>query len=157
MTSAADRATVARAIIDHTQYLVLATADEAGRPWASPVWFAHAAYREFFWVSSPEATHSRNIDARPEVGIVIFDSQVPIGTGQGIYMVATAGELHGDGAERGIEVVSRGSVARGGHPFALADVRPPSGIRLYRAVASEHSMLAKDGAPDHRVTVTITP
>jgi hypothetical protein len=30
-----------------------------------------------------------------------------------------------------------------------------AGLRLYRAVASEHSILAKDGAPDHRVVVDL--
>ena len=64
--------------------------DAAGRPWVSPVYFAHAGFAEFFWVSSPDATHSRNIAARPEVGIVVFDSQVAIGTGQGVYMPAIA-------------------------------------------------------------------
>ena len=35
----------------------------------------------------------------------------------------------------------------------LYDVRGGAGLRLYRAVALEHSILAKDGAPDHRVVV----
>jgi hypothetical protein len=68
----------------------LAAADTAGRPWSSPVYFAHIGLTEFFWVSSPDATHSRNIAVRPEVGIVVFDSQAAIGTGQGVYMSAAA-------------------------------------------------------------------
>lgn len=28
--------------------MTLATADVSGRPWASPVWYAQAGYREFF-------------------------------------------------------------------------------------------------------------
>jgi Pyridoxamine 5'-phosphate oxidase len=71
--------------------MTLGTADETGRPWASPVYFAHADYREFVWVSKPGARHSRNIAARPEVGIVVFDSHAPIETGGGVYMSATAG------------------------------------------------------------------
>jgi general stress protein 26 len=80
----------ARAIIDANLYLVLATADGTGQPWSSPVYFAHDGYAEFFWVSAPEAEHSRNIAARPRVGIVIFDSHAPIGTGQGVYIRADA-------------------------------------------------------------------
>jgi Pyridoxamine 5'-phosphate oxidase len=72
-----DLASVARDIIDSNAYMTLATADENGRPWASPVWYAH-----FYWVSSPEARHSRNLAARSEVGVVIFDSQAPVDTGQ---------------------------------------------------------------------------
>jgi hypothetical protein len=43
-----------KAIVDANQYMTLATADEDGLPWASPVWFASIEYRELFWVSSPE-------------------------------------------------------------------------------------------------------
>ena len=35
-----------RAIIDGHWYMTLATADASGKPWASPVWFAHDGYRE---------------------------------------------------------------------------------------------------------------
>ena len=36
-----------RDIIEASRYLVLATADAAGRPWSSPVYFAHVGYAEF--------------------------------------------------------------------------------------------------------------
>lgn len=74
----------AKAIIEANLYLVLGTADALGRPWATPVYFAVEGYRDFYWVSSPEATHSRNIAVRPEIGIVMFDSRVRIATGQGV-------------------------------------------------------------------------
>jgi hypothetical protein len=151
-----DRGAVARSIIDTNLYLVLATADEAGRPWASPVYFANFGYAEFFWVSSPEATHSRNIGARPQISIVVFDSRVPIGTGQAVYMPALAEEVAGAERERGIEVFSQRSQAHGGVPWSLDDVQGEAGLRLYRAIAEAHSVLAKDGRPDHRVAVEIT-
>ena len=56
---------IARTIIDANLYMTLGTADEAGRPWVSPVYYAFAGYEEFFWVSSPEATHSRHLPGRP--------------------------------------------------------------------------------------------
>lgn len=135
--------------------MVLATADEGGRPWASPVWFAMSGYAEFFWVSSPAATHSRNIALRPEVGIVIFDSQAPIGTGQGVYMTAEASAVTGPEIDRGIGVFSRRSVAQGGLGWTPDDVRDDAPIRLYLATATTHSILAKDGKPDHRIMVDI--
>jgi hypothetical protein len=149
------RARLAREIIDNNLYMVLGTSDASGRPWASPVYFAPAGYFEFFWVSSPEATHSRNIAVRREVGIVIFDSRVPIGTGQGVYMTADAEQATGQALARGIEVFSRRSVAHGGKPFSLTDVQGEAGRRLYHAMASGHSMLAKDGQPDHRIGVNL--
>jgi len=48
-------AQTARDIIEASRYLVLATADAAGRPWSSPVYFAHIGFTEFYWVSSPGA------------------------------------------------------------------------------------------------------
>jgi pyridoxamine 5'-phosphate oxidase-like protein len=148
---------VAREIIDANLYMVLATADEAGRPWASPVYFANAGYTEFFWLSSPGATHSRNIARRPDVGIVIFDSQVPISTGQGVYMTAVAEAVEPEGIERGLDVFSRRSLTHGGVEWTRADVEREgeSAIRLYRATAAAHSILAKDGKPDHRIPVDL--
>jgi hypothetical protein len=145
-----------RDIIDASRYLVLATADAAGRPWSTPLYFAHIGLAEFFWVSSPDVTHSRNIAARPEVGIVVFDSQAAIGAGQGVYMSAVAELLEGGEAARGIEAFSRRSVAHGGPEWTSQDVRPGAGLRLYRAAASSHWILAKDGQPDHRIPVPLT-
>jgi general stress protein 26 len=90
MSAPGPAAQTARDIIEASRYLVLATADAAGRPWSSPVYFAHIGFTEFYWVSSPGATHSRNIAVRPEVGIAVFDSHADIGTGQGVYMSAAA-------------------------------------------------------------------
>lgn len=149
-------ARTARDLIEASRYLVLATADAWGRPWSSPVYFAHTGFTEFFWVSSPEVTHSRNIAIRPEVSIVIFDSHATIGAGQGVYVSAIAELLEEGATARGIEAFSRRSVSHGGQEWTSEDVRPGAGLRLYRATASSHSMLAKDGQPDHRVPVSLT-
>jgi hypothetical protein len=150
-----DLGAVARDIIDSNMYMVLGTADETGRPWVSPVYYASGGYTEFFWVSSPEATHSRNIAIRPQVSIVVFNSQVPIGTGQGVYMSAVAEELRDDGLDRGIDIFSRTSEGHGGRAWTLEDVGPPTLYRLYRATASEHWVLDPAGHPDHRTPVTV--
>jgi Pyridoxamine 5'-phosphate oxidase len=153
MSAADPAAQTARDIIEASRYLVLATADATGRPWSSPVYFAHIGFTEFYWVSSPEVTHSRNIAARPEVGIAVFDSHAEIGTGQGVYMSAAATLVEDGETGRGIEVFSRRSVAHGGREWTSGDVRPGTGIRLYRATADSLWVLAKDGQPDHRVPV----
>jgi nitroimidazol reductase NimA-like FMN-containing flavoprotein (pyridoxamine 5'-phosphate oxidase superfamily) len=152
-----DAAQTAADLIEASRYLVLATADETGRPWSSPVYFAHLGFTEFFWVSSPDVTHSRNIAVRPEVGIVVFDSQAAIGTGQGAYMSAVAALVEGDAeTARGIEAFSRRSIAHGGHEWTSEDVRPDAGMRLYRAAANARWILAKDGQPDHRIPAPLT-
>ena len=148
-----DLGAVARDIVDSNAYMTLATADGAGRPWASPVWYAPEGYEEFFWVSSPGARHSRNIAARPEVAIVIFDSTAPVGEGQAVYVSAVARELGGTDLDRGIQIYSKESVAGGLSEWGLEEVSPPAPYRLYRATASEHWVLDPDGRPDRRIPV----
>lgn len=154
MSDPPDLGATARAIIDANLYMALGTADETGRPWVSPVYFAPAGYTEFYWVSSPDVTHSRNLAARPQVSIVVFDSRAPIGTGQGVYMAGSAEELSGDDLDRGIAVFSDRSETHGGRRWTQEDVQPPAPYRLYRATASEHWVLDPDGHPDHRTPVT---
>lgn len=150
-----DLRVVARTIIDSSMYMVLGTADESGQPWVSPVYFASAGYTEFYWVSSPEARHSRNLAVRPQISIVVFDSKAPIGTGQGVYMSAVAEELTDIELERGVEIYSRTSLGHGGHKWKQEDVQAPALYRLYRATASEHWVLDPGGHPDHRTPVTV--
>lgn len=109
MPDAHDLAPVARQVIDASRYLVLATADQHGVPWASPVWYAHASYREFFWVSHPQARHSRNIETQRQVSIVIFDSSVRPGAAQAVYISGTAELTTGSELRRSIEIYSRRS------------------------------------------------
>jgi nitroimidazol reductase NimA-like FMN-containing flavoprotein (pyridoxamine 5'-phosphate oxidase superfamily) len=150
-----DLSATAREIIDRSLYMVLGTADEAGRPWVSPVYFAVSDYTDFYWVSLPDARHSRNLASRPEVSIVVFDSSVPIGTGQGVYMSARAEELTGSELERGIEVFSRRGQEHGGKPWTADDVRPPAPHRLFRASATQHWTLDPAAKPgDRRTPVT---
>jgi hypothetical protein len=152
MTSQHDLARVARAVIDANFCLTLATADEAGRPWPSPVWYAHAGYCEFFWISSPAARHSRNLTERPEAGIVIFDSHVPPGTAQAVYLTVAAAEVTPDDLPRGVEVFSARSQALGIRRWRADEVREPALLRLYRASMSEVSVI--DGA-DQRVRIDL--
>jgi nitroimidazol reductase NimA-like FMN-containing flavoprotein (pyridoxamine 5'-phosphate oxidase superfamily) len=147
-----DNAATARAIIDANRYMVLGTADEAGLPWVTPVWFAPNGYREFLWVSDPERRHSGNLSVRPQVSIVIFDSTVPISTGQAVYMSAVAEPLAGTDLVAGISVFSQRSTEHGARPWTLDDVVPPARHRLYRAVASEHFIL---GEQDERLPVSL--
>jgi len=135
--------------------MVLGTADADGRPWVSPVYFAAREYSVFYWVSLPDAQHSRNLAGRPEVSIVVFDSGVPIGTGQGVYMSARAEELAGEELERGVEVFAGRSEEHGGRPWSADDVTPPAPHRLYRASVDQHWMLDKEARPgDRRTPVT---
>jgi|SRR6266496_4867377 len=151
-----DFGAIARSIIDSNMYMVLGTANESGQPWASPVYYAPAGYKEFYWVSSPEVRHSLNIAVRPQISIVIFNSHAPIGTGQGVYMSAMAEQLTGIDLDRGIEIFSRTSLGHGASQWTREDVQEPALYRLYRAGVLEHWILDPAGHPDHRTSVTMT-
>ncbi len=76
--------------------MVLGTVDPSGRARVSPVWFSLVDDRDVYWLSSPEAHHSRNIQQRPDVSIVVFDSTADPYTGQAVYLEATAGRVPDD-------------------------------------------------------------
>jgi predicted pyridoxine 5'-phosphate oxidase superfamily flavin-nucleotide-binding protein len=145
---AAELADVARSVIDANPYMALGTADEEGHPWVSPVWFASEDYRNFHWVSSPHAKHSRNLAAHPEVAIAIFDSSVPVGGAQGVYMKGVAKELTGVELEQGVEVFDHVSRQDHGRAYGLDDVQGSALFRLYRATVSEHWVLIPGRDPD---------
>jgi hypothetical protein len=138
----------ARRVIDANRYMALGTADEAGNPWVSPVWFASEDYRHFHWISSPDAKHSRNLAAHPEVAIAIFDSSVPVGGAQAVYMRGVAKELTGAELGTGLEVFDRVSRKDIGRAFGPDDVQGSALFRLYRATVSEHWVLIPGRDPE---------
>src|ERR687891_376250 len=117
---------IARAVIDANLYMVLGTAGEDGRPWVTPVYYSAGGYTDFYWVSRPEAVHSRNIAARPQVSIVIFNSQTPIGTAQAVYMSGVAEEVTRADLAGEVDIFSRGAQARGAGEWTLERVQPPA-------------------------------
>lgn len=142
----------ARALIDGNAYMTIASADAAGVPWASPVWFAHHRYADFLWVSHPDARHSYNVAARAEVGIVIFDSTVPEGSADAVYLEATAAEAAEEELGELMRIFSTRSTDRGGAPWTAADVTGVAPHRLYVARAVASFVL---GDHDRRVPVRI--
>lgn len=144
-----DLGAIARSVIDSNRYMTLATADEHGAPWASPVWYAPVEYREFLWVSNPEAQHSRNLSVRPDLAIVIFDSH-QAGGWRALYMAAVAEGL--TDVDDGIGIFSRHGEAQDLRAWTREDVLPPAHHRLYRATVSEHSLLDPH---DRRIPVVV--
>jgi hypothetical protein len=123
---------MARQVIDANHYMTLATRDNAGRPRLSPVYYTCARYSDFYWVSSPDAEHSRNITEWAQVEIVIFDSTAPVGEGDGVYISASAravADEHSDSVWA--EAFRSTAGARRFTPEELHDC----GLRLYVARA----------------------
>jgi uncharacterized protein YhbP (UPF0306 family) len=164
----ADLPALGRELIDTTYYLTLATADSSGTPHASPVYFAPHGYGEFYWISSPNVTHSINIHGRPQVSITIFDSTQTPGSGRGIYFTATAAPVPPAELDAGITIYNSRFPNPSDHSLRTVTrsaLEAPAPYRLYRAIAHDSSMLCRrpTGQPcpdhnlayDHRTPVTL--
>ncbi|WP_067879609.1 pyridoxamine 5'-phosphate oxidase family protein [Agromyces aureus] len=129
-------AAAARRILEANAYLTLATADAAGRPWATPVWFAVRDLREFVWVSRPSRRHSENIAARAEVALAVYDTTTPVGDATAVYAEGLAEPVPEDAIDDALAVYNAGCEASGLRPWAEGSVTGAAPHRLYRAVAS---------------------
>jgi nitroimidazol reductase NimA-like FMN-containing flavoprotein (pyridoxamine 5'-phosphate oxidase superfamily) len=136
---------MAKRVIDANRYMTLATVDDDGRPWATPVYFTPDRYRELYWISSPDAQHSRNLATRPDVGIVVFDSQVPIGGAEAVFMRGEAGEVP-EPTEEECAIAFRPRF-EGLASFAPQELMAPAKFRLYRATVTEHWVLIRGSDP----------
>ncbi|SMD19339.1 pyridoxamine 5'-phosphate oxidase family protein [Kibdelosporangium aridum] len=145
---------IARAVLDANSFMTLATADESGMPWASPVWFATENYRELYWLSSPTARHSKNLAVRPELSIVVYDSTARPLEGQAVYMTGTAVQVPESDLEPALRVYSGVSVRSGLKEYSIDNVTGDARLRLYRATVTEHYILDPDATIDVRIEVS---
>ncbi|MEK7509439.1 MAG: pyridoxamine 5'-phosphate oxidase family protein [Patescibacteria group bacterium] len=83
----------AKEIISKSLYMVVATVSENGEPWNAPVFFAHDKHFNFYWGSYKGTQHSLNIVRTGKVYLVLFDSTVQPGSGEGVYIQAVAQEV----------------------------------------------------------------
>jgi nitroimidazol reductase NimA-like FMN-containing flavoprotein (pyridoxamine 5'-phosphate oxidase superfamily) len=126
----------AQALLDANRYLTLGTTSADGRPWTSPVCFAAAGLREFYWISVPDAQHSRNLSERPQASLVVFDSTVAPYHGRAVYAAGYARQLSGDEVDAGLAVYP-GPNRPGVSPLTRDDVTGSSAYRLYQATATD--------------------
>lgn len=112
-------------------YATLATVDDAGNPWNSPVYYAFDDNLHMYWTSNPSSVHSRNIQKNGKVFIVVYNSKAPAGEGQGGYLQCTAQALTMDEEIRtGLLLLG----ARRGKPFEQIDKFKAAGPqRVFKA------------------------
>jgi hypothetical protein len=123
----------ARRVIDTNHYMTLATVNPDGRPRVSPVYYTPARYTAFYWVSSPDARHSRNIEDRPNIEIVIFDSSAPVGATAAVYVGAQAHQVADDELDDLLPEAFR--TTQGARAFARVELQGKAKLRLYVALA----------------------
>lgn len=125
----------AKALLERNAYLTLGTVGGDGQPWTSPIYMAADGLSDFYWVSNQASLHSLNVEAHPQVSLVVFDSTVPAYHGRALYAVGTAAVVEESELEHGLGVYP-GPESRGGSTMLLEDVTGESPYRLYRARAS---------------------
>jgi len=151
MTSAEENAELremARRVIDHNRFMVLGTVEPDGQPRLSPVFFTPARYRDLYWVSSPDARHSRNVRERPAVQIVVFDSSRLPGEGEAVYLAATAHEVSAgelpDVVDEAFDPETRGARA-----FTVDELSGDGDLRLYVATVTACDVHVRGSHPTH--------
>ncbi len=83
----------AKEIIENIPYITLATTTSDGMPWNSPVFAAHDTAFNFYFGTHRQSQKAKNIQSNPNVFLVIYDSTVPPGNGEGVYIQATASAI----------------------------------------------------------------
>ena len=144
---ASDLDALARRVIDANHYMTLGTQSAGGRMRLSPVYYTAARYTDFYWLSSPEARHSRNVAEHPGVELVIYDSTAAVGAGEAVYVTATARRI---GDEEVDEVIGEAFHPRAGaRAFGADEMRGDADLRLYVARAASWDVHVPGGHPGH--------
>jgi hypothetical protein len=143
----------ARTVLDGTCYAVLATADAAGRPWATPVWFAHDGLDRLYWLSWPGSRHSELIEARPEIALTVFDSHAVPNQGTAFYATARARQCPDEQLDDGLRILNRRLAAYGIGGVTRERTTGPARLRLYVAEITQAWVLDQDAEVDQRAPV----
>ncbi len=157
MTATRGWASVAR-LLGENRYLVLGTADAAGVPWVTPVFYAAAGPSRLCWVSAPDSRHSRNLASRPTVSITMFDSHAPIGSAEALYLEGVAGPVPDSERDPALAVLNARLPQH--QQLTVHDLVEPGPLLVYAATVTRHFVLVPGGDPgfdnvtDMRLEVT---
>lgn len=143
-----DPAGSAHRALERNRYMVLGTVGLDGTARLSPVFFTHTNARTFYWVSSPEAQHSRNIAERPRVSLVVFDGdKQPSADKDALFVSATAEQVPGAELAEVCGSAFAEAARRGARAFTPAELSGDGNLRLYRAVAHTHEVHLRGSDP----------
>ncbi|HVX08949.1 pyridoxamine 5'-phosphate oxidase family protein [Humibacter sp.] len=148
-----DRAAI-DCILKANRYLVLATADLAARPWATPVFFAPLGADSICWVSSPESRHSRTIAEHPSIAVCVFDSTVEVGRAEAAYFDADARLAASHEVEPAIAALN--DRLPEGKRLTVVDLMPKGPMAVYLARLRRSYILVRGGDPEHGNVLDMT-
>lgn len=125
----------ARTILDKINYITLATVGSDSQPWNSPVYCAYDTNYTIYWGSHVESQHSQNIRANGKAFIVVYDSTVEPGLGEGVYIQAECIELTNPD-----EIAKAHKLIQDKRPspyWKLEEVQVNTPVRLYKAIPQQ--------------------
>ncbi len=122
----------AREIIEKIIYITIATVCESGSPWNTPVYSSYDESYTYYWISSQDSVHSKNIKRTGKAFLVIYDSTVMEGTGEGVYIETRALEVD-DEAEI-VRAMRHHYGRKGKLPRDASDFMGTSPRRFYKAI-----------------------
>jgi uncharacterized protein YhbP (UPF0306 family) len=144
----------ARSLMERADLMTLATSDEAGVPWVSPVFYVPDDAYNLFWVSAKDARHSENIQARATVAIVIYSTEPEV---DAVYLSAEAEEIaEEDDAQTGAEIMRRKPQPEKWIISVIADVIGDGPLRIYKALPTSIEV-RREVRVDGKAVVTREP
>ncbi len=143
-------------IIKLIKYATLATVTPDGKPWNSPVAHEYDSDLNIYWVSDKNGQHSINVSDNSRVFIVIYDSTVPEGKGEGVYIQANVQKVADPDEILRVRRIKKGKGYVGNLGEYLTD-----GVRhMYKAIPEKiwmNDAEITDGVfiRDYRVTIPL--
>lgn len=74
-------------------YVTVATVCADGTPWNTPLVGYFDGNLNLYWSSDTESQHSQNIAANSVISVVVYDSSLPLGQGEALYLKMKAKRL----------------------------------------------------------------
>jgi general stress protein 26 len=130
-----DHVKSATRILNTSLYAVIATVNEDGTPWNSPVFFCRDDQFALYWASTLASRHSQNILRNNKVHIVIFDPNASWGQGKGVYLNTNVSILDNRDEIEAVRKLRLQKVAAADQPSS--DFFDPSPRRLFKAIPTE--------------------
>lgn len=135
----------AKEIIANINYITIASVTPEGLPWNSPVFSNFDEDYNFYWGTHKDSQKARNIAQNNNVFLVIYDSTVPPGTGEGVYVKAVAEQINDPEEVKRVFDLLKGRHATEFWDFEAVSETGP--IRLYKAIPQQVWM-NNDGEKD---------
>lgn len=139
----------AKEIIAKIEYVTIASVTEEGLPWNSPVFTAYDEDYNFYWGTHLGSQKAKNIHANSNVFLVIYDSTVPSGTGEGVYIKASAQQITDPAEVKRVFELLKSRHATSFWDFAAVGEDGP--VRLYKATPQQAWMNDGDRKNGHYI------